>query len=99
MGIGVSLFLLAVGAILAFAVNATVNGVDISTVGIILMIVGGLGLLAVPAAALGDDSLRRTVVVEPGASDVRRPARDGRLTPTQAVLRGGSGMKLLVRAT
>jgi hypothetical protein len=45
MGIGVSLILIAVGAILTFAVNATVSGLDISTVGVILMIVGGAGLI------------------------------------------------------
>jgi hypothetical protein len=41
----VSLFLIAVGAILTFAVSATAEGFDINTVGVILMIVGGLGLL------------------------------------------------------
>ena len=45
MGIGVSLFLLAVGAILTFAVDAELAGIDLDVVGIILMIVGGLGLL------------------------------------------------------
>lgn len=45
MGIGVSLLLIAVGAILAFAVNATVSGIDLVTVGWILMIVGGVGAL------------------------------------------------------
>ena len=45
MGIGVSLFLVAVGAVLAFAVNATVSGLDLVTVGWILMIVGGIGAL------------------------------------------------------
>lgn len=45
MGIGVSIFLLAVGAILAFAVEASVAGIEIQTVGVILMIVGVLGLL------------------------------------------------------
>ena len=45
MGIGVSLLLIAVGAVLAFAVNATVNGLDVVTVGWILMIVGGVGVL------------------------------------------------------
>jgi hypothetical protein len=44
MTIGTSLFLIAVGAILKFAVTATVSGVDIHTVGLILMIVGGIGL-------------------------------------------------------
>lgn len=45
MGIGVSLFLLAVGAILTFAVSVTTEGVNLDTVGVILMIVGGVGLL------------------------------------------------------
>jgi hypothetical protein len=45
MGIGVSIFLLAVGAILAFAVEVTAEGVDLNTVGVILMVVGGIGLL------------------------------------------------------
>lgn len=45
MGLGVSLFLLAVGAILTWAVNASVSGVDINAVGVILMATGGLGLL------------------------------------------------------
>ena len=45
MGIGVGLFLLAVGAILTFAVTATVSGIDVNTIGIILMIIGALGLL------------------------------------------------------
>ena len=45
MGIGVSLFLLALGAILAWAVDVEASGVDIDTIGVILMIIGGLGLL------------------------------------------------------
>ena len=45
MGIGVSVFLLAVGAILAFAVDFQTSGIDINTVGVILMIVGAVGLL------------------------------------------------------
>lgn len=46
MSIGTSLFLLAVGAILKYAVNAdSVSGVDVPTVGVILMIVGIVGLL------------------------------------------------------
>ena len=42
---GISLFLIAVGAILYFAVNASVSGLEIDTIGIILMIVGGIGFL------------------------------------------------------
>jgi hypothetical protein len=45
MGIGVSLILIAVGAILAFAVNATVSGLEVTTIGWILMVVGIAGLL------------------------------------------------------
>ncbi len=45
MGIGISVFLIAVGAILAFAVNVTVSGLELDTVGVILMIAGGIGLL------------------------------------------------------
>jgi len=45
MGIGMSIFLIAVGAILRFAVTATVSGIEITTVGTILMIVGIVGLL------------------------------------------------------
>lgn len=45
MGIGTSIFLIALGAILTFAVTATVSGIEISTVGVILMVVGGIGLL------------------------------------------------------
>lgn len=45
MGIGIGILLIAVGAILTFAVHATVNGIDIQTVGVILMIVGAIGLL------------------------------------------------------
>lgn len=43
MGLGVSILLIAAGAILAFAVNATVSGVDIQAVGWILLIVGIVG--------------------------------------------------------
>ncbi|MCU1377745.1 MAG: hypothetical protein JWN29_728 [Acidimicrobiales bacterium] len=45
MGIGTSIFLMAVGAILRFAVTVTTNGINLHTVGVILMIVGALGLL------------------------------------------------------
>jgi hypothetical protein len=44
MTIGGALFLIAVGAILYFAVTAQVAGIDIQTVGLILMIVGVVGL-------------------------------------------------------
>jgi beta-lactamase regulating signal transducer with metallopeptidase domain len=45
MTIGASIFLIAVGAILKYAVNATVSGIEIQTIGLILMIAGVVGLL------------------------------------------------------
>lgn len=44
MELGTSIFLIAVGAILRFAVTASVEGVELATVGLILMIVGIIGL-------------------------------------------------------
>ncbi|GAA3963555.1 DUF6458 family protein [Actinoplanes auranticolor] len=44
MGIGGSIFLLALGAILAFAVNADISGLDINVVGYVLMLAGLIGL-------------------------------------------------------
>ena len=46
MGIGVSVFLIALGAILTFALEVDAEGINLDTVGIILMIVGIIGLLA-----------------------------------------------------
>ena len=45
MGLGVSIFLIAVGAILTWAVNASVSGLELQTIGVILMVVGALGLV------------------------------------------------------
>ena len=45
MGIGTSLFLIAVGAILYFAVDADISGLEIQTIGLILMVVGVIGLV------------------------------------------------------
>lgn len=60
MGIGVSVFLLAVGAILAFAVDASVPNANLDTIGLILMIAGGLGLLV----SLAFTASRRDTVVD-----------------------------------
>jgi hypothetical protein len=66
MGIGVSLILIAVGAILAFAVEADVSGLDISTIGWILLIVGIAGILLslVFWSSWGGFHRRETVVRE-----------------------------------
>ena len=45
MGIGVSLVLIAAGAIMAFAVHVTGNGFNVHTIGIILLVVGAIGAL------------------------------------------------------
>jgi hypothetical protein len=45
MTIGASIFLIAVGAILKYAVDVTVQGVEIQTIGLILMVAGAVGLL------------------------------------------------------
>ena len=69
MGIGVSLILIAAGAILTWAVNATVSGVDINTIGVILMVVGAIGLvlsLLFWGSWGGFGGARRTTVVEDG---------------------------------
>jgi hypothetical protein len=65
MYIGTSIFLIAVGAVLKFAVTATVAGIDIQTAGLILMIVGGLGLLiSLFLMATASDRRRGDAVVE-----------------------------------
>lgn len=71
MGLGVGLLLAAVGAVLAFAVDATVSGVNIHTVGWILLIVGLVGILLSLVfwsswAGPGYYSRRRTAVVDEG---------------------------------
>ena len=45
MGIGVSMLLIAVGAVLAFAVHVSTSGFNLHTIGWILMIVGAIGVL------------------------------------------------------
>jgi uncharacterized membrane-anchored protein len=66
MYIGTSIFLIALGAILKYAVTFTVAGIKIQTVGLILMIVGVVGLVASLVYALADrrrdDRGRREVV-------------------------------------
>lgn len=74
MRLGVSIFFLAVGAILAFAVTKTVSGVDLVTVGWILMGVGALGVLLSMLFWSSFSPYRRqqTVVVDRGI-DLNRP--------------------------
>ena len=70
MGIGVSVFLLAIGAILAFAVDLSVSGLDLATVGVILMIVGAIGLVtSMLIFGRRDFGGRRTVVTDSYVED------------------------------
>jgi hypothetical protein len=64
MSIGTSIFLIAVGAILYFAVNATVSGLEIATVGLILMICGVIGLVVSLFLLRRPRGTERTVVRE-----------------------------------
>jgi Domain of unknown function (DUF6458) len=76
MGIGSGVFLLAVGAILAFAVEYDVAGIELSVVGWILMIAGALGIILfltvwAPRRRVVDGG---TVVEERRTYDDRPPA-------------------------
>jgi predicted transporter len=67
-----SIFLIAVGAILRFATHIHVKGLDLRTIGLILMIVGVIGLLiAIWQWAVWSRRNRETEVVV----DDRRPRR------------------------
>jgi hypothetical protein len=69
MRIGGSLFLIALGAVLTFAVKVNnTHGFSVHTAGVILMIVGAIGLIA---SALWMSTRRRTDIVERGALGTR----------------------------
>ena len=63
MRISASLFLIAVGAILNFAVTRQLSGVNVNTVGVVLMVVGIIGLVL---SLLFMTTRRRTDVVHHG---------------------------------
>ncbi len=66
MSIGVSIFLIAAGAILRYAVTAEVSGVELQTVGLILMIVGIIGLvISLAVIFLRDDGRPGTSADDP----------------------------------
>lgn len=70
MGIGGSIFLLAVGAILAFAVDADISGLDINVIGWILMAAGLIGLVI---TMWFWNSRRRTVVTRQAEQPIAGP--------------------------
>src|SRR5688572_12270740 len=75
MGIGVGSFLIALGAIVAFAVEFTAGGIDLNAVGVILMVVGGLGVVLsmIFWSSWGGFGRRRSTVVD---TPVRRRVDD-----------------------
>ena len=71
MRIGGSLVLIALGAILKFAVTATVSGIDLQMVGVILMVVGAIALVV---TLVWMSTRRRTDVIHrPGATTYVTP--------------------------
>ena len=77
MALGTSLFLIAVGAILRYAVSDSLEGIDLPTIGLILMIVGVVGMLiSLFTMTLWDRDRRRGVVEERRVVDRRDPYRD-----------------------
>ena len=74
VGIGTSIFLIAVGAILRYAVTGNVEGVDLDVVGLILMIVGVVGLVLTFLWMTMWADRRRGVVADRAV--VREPARE-----------------------
>lgn len=73
MTYGTALFLIAIGAILRFAVNAETDGFSINTAGTILMVIGVVGLILSLVWAVVDARRRDAVVERPIVEDPRRP--------------------------
>jgi hypothetical protein len=89
VGIGTSIFLIAVGAILTFALNVSVGGVDLDVVGWILIAAGVLGLVL--TTMIWNNRRRSVVTTEPAEyrrvepTEYRRvePAEYRRVEPTE----------------
>lgn len=72
MTIGVSFLLIAIGAILKFAVTTSVNGINVGTVGVILMVVGAVGLVL--GLILMNTRRRTDVITRPGHTTYVEPS-------------------------
>jgi len=82
MTFAAAIFLLAVGAILRYATNLHVEGVNVDTVGLILMIAGAVGLLiAFLQEAVWSRNRRRAVVAEREVVVPPQEVRDPRQPP------------------
>ena len=71
MTIGASLLLIAIGAILKFAVTKQVSGINVGTVGIVLMVVGAVGLVL--SLILMNTRRRTDVIARPGHTTYLEP--------------------------
>ena len=76
MALGTSLFLIAVGAILRYAVSDSIPGINLPVIGLILMIVGIVGMLISFFMMTLWDRRRAPGAVEPGVVEERRVRRD-----------------------
>jgi hypothetical protein len=96
MRIGFSVFLMAVGAVLTFAVHKTATGVNIHTIGVILMIAGVIGLAATltifaPRRGVSAVATERTVTTDPGVAPVA-PVAVPVAAPTASVTTAPAGV-------
>jgi hypothetical protein len=78
MGIGVSIFLMALGAILAWGVQVDTRGIDLDTVGIILLVIGALGMVLSLLfwSSFSPYGSRRETVVREGTTVAEPPVVD-----------------------
>lgn len=75
MGIGASIFLIAAGALMTFAVNVSnSHGFNVHTAGVVLMVIGAIGLLA--SALIFGPRSRRTIVQDNTGRRVTSVTRD-----------------------
>jgi sulfite exporter TauE/SafE len=76
MALGTSLFLIAIGAVLRFAVNVSTRGFNLHTVGVILIVVGIVGMLiSLLSMTLWSDRRRHVVATDDRDYDYRAPRR------------------------
>jgi hypothetical protein len=83
MTIGASIFLIAVGAILKYAVDVTVSGLEIQTIGLILMIAGAVGLIIGLFLLANADRRRGAAYDDRPVVDDRSSASAGGRVPSQ----------------
>lgn len=83
MGIGASIFLMALGAILTFATNVSISGLNLDVVGIVLMLAGAFGLIM---TMLVWGPRRRTRVLTAGDEVVDPTRRDRVYRPAEEIV-------------